>query len=185
VSERGEGGAGQSGARGWWQWLGVAAAVVVADQLSKLMVLSSLSVGARYPVTSFFSIILTFNAGAAFSFLGDAAGWQRYLFSAFAIGAAVLIVWLLRRGGERLYCCGLALILGGALGNLWDRATIGKVVDFLLLHDYLPGHPAAVAWLDPFPAFNVADSAITVGAALLIIDSLRRRRPGQGEVSGA
>ncbi|HXX84156.1 MAG TPA: signal peptidase II [Casimicrobiaceae bacterium] len=168
-------------ARGWWRWLAVAAVVVIADQLSKLVVLSSLPVGASYPVTSFLSIILTFNAGAAFSFLGDAAGWQRYLFSAFAVGAAILIVWLLRRGGDRLYCCGLALILGGALGNLWDRATIGKVVDFLLFHDFLPVRPAVVAWLDPFPAFNIADSAITVGAALLILDSLRQRHHGQGE----
>ena len=171
----------RTAARGWWQWLAVAGVVVIADQLSKLAVLSSLPAGARYPVTSFFSIVVTFNAGAAFSFLGDAAGWQRYLFSALAVVAAVLIVWLLRRGGDWLYCCGLALILGGALGNLWDRATIGKVVDFLLFHDYLPGRTAAVAWLDPFPAFNVADSAITVGAALLIIDSLRQRRHGQGE----
>lgn len=166
---------------GWWKWLGLAAAVVIADQLTKLAVLSSLTAGTRYPVTSFFSIVVTFNAGAAFSFLGDAAGWQRYLFSAFAVGAAGLIVWLLRRGGDRLYCCGLALILGGALGNLWDRATIGKVVDFLLFHNYLPGRPAALAWLDPFPAFNIADSAITVGAALLIIDSLRHRHDGQAK----
>ncbi len=86
-----------------------------------------------------------------------------------------LIVWLLRRGGDRLYCAGLSLILGGALGNLWDRATLGRVVDFLLFHDYLPYRPALLRWLDPFPAFNVADSAITVGAALLIIDSFRQR----------
>jgi signal peptidase II len=170
----------QTVARGWWQWLAVAAVVVIADQLSKLVVLSSVPTGARYPVTSFLSIIVTFNAGAAFSFLGDAAGWQRYLFSALAVGAAILIVWLLRRGGNRLYCCGLALILGGALGNLWDRATIGKVVDFLLFHDFLPVRPAVIAWLDPFPAFNIADSAITVGAVLLIIDSLRQRQQGQG-----
>jgi len=163
-------------ARGWWGWLAVSALVIVADQLSKVAVLSSLRPGTERPVTSFFSIILTFNAGAAFSFLGGAAGWQRYLFSAFAVAAAALIIWLLRRGGDRLYCWGLSLILGGALGNLWDRATIGKVVDFLLFHDFLPGRPAVLAWLDPFPAFNVADSAITVGAGLLIIDSLWQRR---------
>jgi len=161
--------------RGWWRWLAVSAAVVIADQLSKLAVLSSLTPGAQRTVTSFFSIVLTFNAGAAFSFLGDAAGWQRYLFSAIAVGAAAVIVWLLRRGGHRMYCWGLSLILGGALGNLWDRATIGKVVDFLLFHDFLPGRPAVLAWLDPFPAFNLADSAITIGAGLLILDSLRAR----------
>ena len=165
-------------ARGWWQWLAVSAAVLIADQASKVAVITALRPGMERRIASFFSIILTFNAGAAFSFLGDAAGWQRYLFSAFALAAAVLIVWLLRRGGSAPYCCGLSLILGGALGNLWDRASIGKVIDFLLFHDFLPWRPALLAWLDPFPAFNVADSAITVGAALLIVDSLwpRHRR---------
>jgi len=167
-------------ARGWWPWLVVSAAVVVADQLSKTAVLSSMHPGMERRLTSFFSIILTFNAGAAFSFLGNAAGWQRYMFSAFALAAAVLIVWLLRRGGSRMYCWGLSLILGGALGNLWDRATIGKVGDFLFFHDFLPMRSAAIAWLDPFPAFNVADSAITVGAGLLIVESLwQRRHPSQ------
>jgi signal peptidase II len=119
--------------------------------------------------------VLAFNSGAAFSFLGDAAGWQRYLFAVIALVAACLIVWLLRRGGDRLYCAGLSLILGGALGNLCDRITLGKVVDFLSLHHYIPFRHPLVAWLDPFPAFNIADSAITVGAALLILDGFRRR----------
>lgn len=164
----------------WWLWLLLSAAVVSADQLTKAAVLSSLHAGEERIVTGFFSIVLAFNAGAAFSFLGDASGWQKYLFSAFAVAAAVLIVWLLRRGGDRMYCAGLSLILGGALGNLWDRAIIGKVVDFILVHDFLPFRPPGSAWLDPFPAFNIADSAITIGAALLIIDSFRQRRTSVG-----
>ena len=117
-------------------------------------------------MTAFFSLVLAFNTGAAFSFLAGAGGWQRWFFAAIAVVASVIIVWLLRRGGDRVYCLGLALILGGALGNLWDRLTLGKVVDFLLFH--------YAGWA--YPAFNVADSAITVGAALLIIDSFRQRR---------
>ena len=150
-------------------------AIVIADQLSKHVVLAMLRPGEGRVVSSFFSIVLAFNAGAAFSFLGDAAGWQRYLFSAFAVGASALIIWLLRRGGNVTYCAALSLILGGALGNLWDRATLGKVVDFVLVHDYLPRGLPGAAWFDPFPAFNVADSAITIGAVLLIIDSFRQR----------
>jgi signal peptidase II len=114
----------------------------------------------------FFSLVLTFNTGAAFSFLAAASGWQRWFFAVIAAGASTLIVWLLRRGGSALYCLGLALILGGALGNLWDRLVLGHVVDFLLFHYR--------GW--SYPAFNVADSAITVGAVLLIVDSFRARR---------
>ena len=106
---------------------------------------------------------------------GRRRGWQRYLFGVIAIGAACLIVWLLRRGGDRLYCAGLSLILGGALGNLCDRITLGKVVDFLSFHHFMPFRHSLINWLDPFPAFNIADSAITVGAALLILDGFRRR----------
>jgi signal peptidase II len=147
-------------------WLGVSAAVIVADQLSKWALIGALHPGDERVVTPFFSLVLTFNTGAAFSFLRDAGEWPRYLFSAVAIAVAGLIVWLLRRGGDAWYCAGLALILGGGLGNLWDRLTLGHVVDFLLFH--------WEHWY--YPAFNVADSAITVGAALLIIDSLRPRR---------
>jgi signal peptidase II len=162
-------------ARRWWLWLLLSVAIVIADQLSKFAVLAMLRPAEERVVTSFFSVVLAFNAGAAFSFLGNAAGWQRYLFSAIAIAASALIVWLLRRGGSFTYCTALSLILGGALGNLWDRATLGQVVDFLLFHDFLPRGLPGVAWFDPFPAFNVADSAITIGAALLIIDSFRQR----------
>jgi signal peptidase II len=153
-------------ARGIWFWLGVSALVILADQLSKRALMAALHPGDEHVVTPFFSLVLTFNTGAAFSFLRDAGEWPRYLFSAVAVAVAVLIVWLLRRGGDAWYCCGLALILGGGLGNLWDRVTLGHVVDFLLFH--------WERWY--YPAFNLADSAITVGAALLILDSLRPRR---------
>ena len=151
---------------GWWHWLGLALAVVLVDQVSKLVVQASFQPGDQRVVAPFFSLVLAFNAGAAFSFLRDAAGWQRYLFSGIAVVAVVFIIWLLRRGGSRSYLAALALILGGALGNLWDRLRLGQVVDFLLFH-----------WADwYYPAFNVADSAITVGAILLILDSFRQRR---------
>jgi signal peptidase II len=164
------------GARRWWLWLALSIAIVIADQMTKSVVLATLRPAEERVITSFFSVILAFNAGAAFSFLGGASGWQRYLFSVFAVAASALIVWLLRRGGNSVHCTALSLILGGALGNLWDRATLGRVVDFMLFHDFLPqGLPGA--WIDPFPAFNVADSAITIGAALLIIDSFRHRPP--------
>ena len=156
-----------SAARRWWLWLVLGAVVAALDQATKLAVRSLLHPGDEVVVTSFFSVVLTFNTGAAFSFLRDAAGWQRYLFSAVAIGAAAFIVWLLRRGGDRWYCAGLALILGGALGNLFDRVALGQVVDFLLFHWQ--------RWY--YPAFNVADSAITIGAGLLVIDLLRNRKP--------
>jgi signal peptidase II len=158
--------AGVAGRRSLWFWLAVSVAVIAADQLSKSLLIDTLHPGDQRVLTSFFSLVLTFNTGAAFSFLRDAGDWTRYLFSAVAIAVAGLIVWLLRRGGDAWYCTGLALILGGGLGNLWDRLTLGHVVDFLLFH-----------WRHwYYPAFNLADSAITVGAALLIFDSLRPRR---------
>ena len=151
---------------GWWKWLVLAAVVIVADQMTKSLVVASLSRGEAIPITGFMSLVLAYNAGAAFSFLAGAPGWQRWFFATIAVLASAFLVYLLRRGGGRVLCAGLALILGGALGNLWDRIAIGKVVDFLLLHY------GGWSW----PAFNVADSAITVGAALLIIDSFRQRR---------
>ncbi len=158
--------------RGGLAWLGLSAAVIAIDQLAKWALIIALHPGDQRVVTGFFSLVLTFNTGAAFSFLRDAGDWARYLFSAVAIAAAGLIIWLLRKGGDAWYCAGLALILGGALGNLWDRLTLGRVVDFLLFH--------WEGWY--YPAFNVADSAITVGAALLIFDSFRRRRDGPAAV---
>jgi signal peptidase II len=165
-------------AQRWWLWLVLSLAIMIADQLTKLAVLAALRPAEERIVTSFFSIVVAFNAGAAFSFLGNAAGWQRYLFSAFAVAASALIIGLLRRGGNSIYCAALSLILGGALGNLWDRATLGRVVDFMLFHDFLPRGLPGAAWFDPFPAFNLADSAISIGAVLLILDSFRQRPSG-------
>jgi signal peptidase II len=159
---------------GWWKWLWLAAAVIVADQVTKSLVVASFSRGESLPITGFMSLVLAYNSGAAFSFLAGAPGWQRWFFAVIAVLASVFLVYMLKRGGSRLLCAGLALILGGALGNLWDRIAIGKVVDFLLLHY------GGWSW----PAFNVADSAITVGAALLIIDSFRRR-PADAPVPAA
>jgi signal peptidase II len=153
-------------------WLAIAAAVVALDQAAKAIVQAALAPGERMPVVPFVDLVLVFNTGAAFSFLADASGWQRGFFVAVALGASLLIVHFLRRhADERLFCAGLGLILGGAIGNLWDRVALGHVVDFVLLHAH--GYH--------FPAFNVADSAITVGAALLVWDGLFGRRKAHGE----
>ena len=148
-------------------WLLVAAVVAVLDQTTKAVVQGALQPGARIEVLPFLDLVLVFNTGAAFSFLAGAGGWQRPFFIVIAVAAIALIGWLLlRHPGERLFCAGLALVLGGAIGNLWDRIQLGHVVDFVLLH--------AGGW--HFPAFNVADSAITIGAGLLILDGLRGRK---------
>jgi signal peptidase II len=145
-------------------WLAIAALLALADQASKSAVSAGLRPGEVREMASFFNLVLAHNRGAAFSFLSDASGWQRTLFIAIAaLATAVIVAMLLRHSGERLFCAGLALILGGALGNLWDRIALGYVVDFLDFH--------AFGW--HFWAFNLADSAITVGAGLLILDSLR------------
>ncbi len=143
-------------------WFAAAAAIVLVDQLTKWAALSQLRPGEPVALTGFFNLTLVFNRGAAFSFLADAAGWQQPFFIAVALIAAAVVSWMLWRTPERrLLCVGLALILGGALGNLWDRVAYGHVVDFLDLH--------AFGW--HWPAFNVADSAISVGAATLIAES--------------
>lgn len=150
-----------------WRWLWLAVAVIALDQLSKHWIVASFRPGEELPLTPFASLVLAFNRGAAFSFLADGSGWQRWLFAVIAVVASVAMLWFLRRGGRALFCAGLALIIGGALGNLYDRITLGHVVDFVLLHWR--------GWY--YPAFNVADSAITIGAAALIVDSFRERRP--------
>ena len=147
-------------------WLGIAAIVILFDQLSKITVNKMLHLGEERIVTSFFNLTLAYNRGAAFSFLGSESGWQRYLFTAIGIGAACYIIFLLKKhAGQRLFCWALALILGGAIGNVIDRLVYGHVIDFLDFHHDAFGH---------FPAFNLADSAITLGAALFILDELRR-----------
>ncbi len=154
----------------WLPWLVLATAIAFADQATKLWIEALLEPGESRTITPFFDLVLVFNRGAAFSFLADAGGWQRAFFIAVAVVASAIIVHLLRKHqGERFFSLGLALILGGALGNLWDRVALGHVVDFLLLHAY------GYHW----PAFNLADSAITAGAALLIYDSFRSARRGR------
>ena len=151
------------------RWLGLAALVIVLDQLSKAAINSHFVFGESVAVTSFFNLVLAHNTGAAFSFLSDAGGAQRWLFSAIAIIASAWIVWLLRRHqAQKLFSFALAFILGGALGNLIDRIAYGHVGDFLDFH--WGGYH--------FAAFNLADSAITCGAALLIWDSFKGEEHG-------
>jgi signal peptidase II len=157
-------------AAGWLPWLGLSLAVFIADQFTKVLILGYYRLGDSTYVTSFFNVVRAHNTGAAFSFLAGASGWQRWFFTAVGVAAAVFIVWMLRsHAGQRLFSFALALILGGAIGNVVDRLMHGYVVDFVQLHWR--------GWY--FPAFNVADSAITIGAACLILDELRRvRRAG-------
>jgi signal peptidase II len=154
-------------APGWQRWLWLSVAVIVLDQVTKHLIVAVLHPGESIVVLPVLALVLAFNRGAAFSFLAGADGWQRWLFALVAIAACGFMAWLLRRGGSRWLCAGLALVIGGALGNLWDRLWLGHVVDFVLVHYR--------GW--SFPAFNVADSAISIGAALLIFDSFFRQRP--------
>lgn len=147
-------------------WLWLAGVVIVLDQWSKRVVSSALELYEAKEVLPFFNITLLHNTGAAFSFLANAGGWQRWFFVALAvIVSGVILVWLRRlpARGQTVLAIGLSLILGGALGNVIDRAALGYVVDFIQVH--------YGGWF--FPSFNVADSAITVGAGLVIIDSFR------------
>ena len=153
-----------------WAWFTLAAAIVVSDRVSKWVVLEHFVLGERVEVTSFFNMVLVFNRGAAFSFLAEASGWQTALFAVIAIVAALIVsVLILRSPERRLLCTGLALILGGALGNLVDRLLYGQVVDFVDLH--------AFGW--HWPAFNVADSGITIGAGLVILEGFLQREGGR------
>lgn len=150
-----------------WPWLGWALVILVADQVTKTLIVGSYRLGDFTTITSFFNIVRAHNTGAAFSFLAQAGGWQRWLFTGFGVLAALFIVWQLRaHPGQKLFSFALASILGGAIGNVIDRMLYGYVVDFLDFH--------AAGW--HFPAFNVADAGISVGAALLIIDELLRVR---------
>ena len=143
-------------------WFGLAALVVILDRASKAVVLESFAPGESRPVAGFFNLVLVFNKGAAFSFLATAQGWQSVFFAAIAVVASVVISLLIvKNKNKKLFSGGLALILGGALGNLYDRIAYGHVVDFLDFH--------AAGW--HWPAFNIADSAITLGAGILIVES--------------
>ena len=149
------------------KWLGLSAFVVILDQLTKYIVQSTFTLHESIQVTPFFNLVFVFNRGAAFSFLSDADGWQRMLFIALALAASVWIVWLLRKHPtQTLFCLALSLILGGAIGNVVDRLIYGAVIDFLDVHAF------GYHW----PAFNVADTGISCGAALLVWEALTAKR---------
>ena len=151
-------------------WLGWAMLLLIADQFTKVLIMGYYQLGDSTQVTPFFNIVRVHNSGAAFSFLASAGGWQRWFFTAIGLGAALLMVWLLKKhAAQKLFAFAIASILGGAVGNVIDRVLYGYVVDFLDFH-WRGWH---------FPAFNVADSAITVGAACLILDELLRVRRGR------
>jgi signal peptidase II len=153
-----------------WRWLPLTLGVIVLDQATKAWMVHHFRMYDSVHVLPVLDITLLFNTGAAFSFLSDASGWQKWLFVVLALGVGLAILgWLrrLRARSQAWLCCSLTLILGGALGNVIDRLRIGHVVDFILVH-----------WARTyyFPAFNVADSAITIGAALLLLDAWRESR---------
>jgi signal peptidase II len=150
-----------------YKWFGISAAIVALDLLTKSMVQKAFQLGDHLTVTSFFDLVRFHNEGAAFSFLADAGGWQKWFFTSVSIVAVIVISYLLKKHqDQKLFCFGLALVLGGAIGNLYDRITLGYVVDFLYFHlndNY-------------FPAFNVADSAISVGVGVLLLDSFKQAK---------
>ena len=160
--------------RSMFVWLGIALVILLADQFTKVLIIGSFELGDSHSVTSIFNLVRVHNSGAAFSFLSSASGWQRWFFTAIGVGAAGFIVWLLRsHPNQRLFCFALALVLGGAIGNVIDRVLWGYVIDFLDFHwDWL----APLFYQGHFPAFNVADSAISVGTVCLILDELLRVR---------
>ncbi len=151
------------------RWLGLSALVIVLDQISKLLIVKSFALYESIKILEVFDLALLHNTGAAFSFLSDAGGMQRWLFTGIAIIASIAITYFLKKhANETLYALALSLILGGALGNLIDRIAYGYVIDFLLFH-----------WDNHyFPAFNIADSAITCGAGLLIWESFMEKKHG-------
>jgi signal peptidase II len=170
----GKGARGAGGGPGLGLWLGLAALVIVLDQLTKTLVIVSFTLGDSLRVTDFFNLVRVHNTGAAFSFLAGASGWQRWFFVGLGLAASAFIVWMIRsHPSQKLFCFAVTMIMGGALGNVIDRLLHGHVVDFLqfrlaILEPLFPG--------GYFPSFNVADSAITLGAACVILDEILRVR---------
>lgn len=165
-----------TGGQGLWPWLGIALIIILLDQITKVVVIGAFDLGHSQPVTGFFNLVRVHNHGAAFSFLASAGGWQRWFFVGLGAVAVGFIVYMLRQhSAQRMFAWALTLIMGGAIGNVIDRVVHGYVVDFL---DF---HWAFLAPMFPgghFPAFNIADCGITVGAALLILDEVLRVRRG-------
>jgi signal peptidase II len=154
-----------------WLWLSLAVLVLVIDQLTKWLIVGQLVLGDSRTVTGFFNLVRAHNSGAAFSFLAQAGGWQRWLFTGIGVLASALMIWMLRsHPGQKLFGFAISFILGGAIGNVIDRLVHGYVVDFLDFH--------WAGW--HFPAFNAADSAITLGAACLLLDELLRVKRSRG-----
>ena len=152
---------------GMLTWLGLALIILLADQFTKVLIVGNYALGDSTYVTNFFNVVRAHNTGAAFSFLAGAGGWQRWFFTGIGVVAAIFMVWMLKsHSGQKLFSFAISLILGGAIGNVIDRLWHGYVVDFLDFH-WKTMH---------FPAFNVADSAISVGAVCLILDELLRVR---------
>jgi signal peptidase II len=150
---------------GLLMWLGIAIIILLLDQVTKITMSRLLVYGQSEVITPYFNLVMVYNQGAAFSFLANSGGWQRWFFSGLAFVVSLVIIWMLwKNASQRLFCWSLSLILGGAVGNLIDRLIYGHVIDFL---DF---HIGTLHW----PAFNVADSAITLGAALFVLDELRR-----------
>ena len=170
----GAGGGGAPAGTSLIGWLALALLILIADQFTKVLVLGYYKLGDSQMVTSYFNLVRVHNSGAAFSFLANAGGWQRWFFTGIGFVAAGFIIWMLKsHPGQKLFSTAMALILGGAIGNVTDRLLHGYVIDMLQFH---------WSWLTPvfqggyFPAFNIADSAITVGAVCLILDEILRVR---------
>jgi signal peptidase II len=159
---------------GGWRWLWLTITVIVLDQVTKLLIVQHFEFGERLNILPVFDLILVYNTGAAFSFLAQESGWQRWFFAALAlVVGAIILVWLkrLKARSQWMLSCALSLILAGAIGNVIDRIRLGHVIDFILVY-----------WNDAmFPAFNVADSAITVGAAMLLLDALLETRRSKAQ----
>ena len=152
---------------GMLTWLGLALIILLADQFTKVLIVGNYALGDSTYVTNFFNVVRAHNTGAAFSFLAGAGGWQRWFFTGIGVVAAIFMVWMLKsHPGQKLFSFAISLILGGAIGNVIDRLWHGYVVDFLDFH-WRAMH---------FPAFNVADAAISIGAVCLILDELLRVR---------
>ena len=178
MAARAKSSGGSSASTSLWLWLGLALVVILADQVTKTLIVGWLQLGDSRPVTGYFNLVRAHNAGAAFSFLADADGWQRWFFVAVGAIASGFIIWMLRsHPAQKLFCFAVSMIMGGALGNVVDRLLHGHVIDFLQFR---------FSFLQPlfsggyFPSFNLADSAITLGAACLILDEIIRVRQARG-----